>query len=63
MNHSTEFQSLPRINIYFADGRGRDSYIYANNGGNWKTSINRGLNTIDNSPSSSSSNHKLYNLR
>ncbi len=32
--------SSPRMHIYFPDGRGRDSYIYTNNGGNFRTPVN-----------------------
>ena len=61
MNHSTEFQALPRINMYFADGKGRDSYIYSNNGGYWKNTFNGSINTIE--PNLSSPHAKMYNLR
>lgn len=33
MRNNIEYHYSPRVSVYHADGKGRDSYIYSNNGG------------------------------
>ena len=58
MNSSSPI-SVPKVSIYHANGYGRDSYIYLNNGG-FSKSINRLLMSND---GKFSPPQKLYDLR
>ncbi len=61
MNNHHYSPNSSRTHIYYPDGRGRDNYIYSNNGGNYKTPCNISPSRFD--LSSPSHNAKYYSLK